>query len=179
MRAAAFATAGLLAGAVVGALLGALGSAVDGLARLGVATTLASLAALVGALELAGRRTPLFQVDRETPKIWLDRESELGWAVRQGIALGVGATSRLGFPLWYVVPIAAVLSGSAAAGAAVFAAYALARTGATIAVILLLADRGRDASYGVRLMRAHRAARRLAGAILLLVGTAAALALGL
>ena len=96
-----------------------------------------------------------------------------------GLALGFGGTSRLGFPLWYVVPAAAVLSGSAAAGAAVFAGYALARTGGTVAVILLFADRGRDAGYGVRLMRAHPAARRLGGALLFLIGTAAALTLGL
>jgi hypothetical protein len=92
-----------------------------------LAATLLGLAA-VGGRELVSRRlVPPPQLDRETAVGWL----ELGpyrWAVRNGAALGLGATSRLGYWLWYLVPVGAFAAGTPLLGAVVYGAYGLVRS---------------------------------------------------
>jgi hypothetical protein len=60
----------------------------------------------------------------------------LAWATRNGLALGVGATSRIGFWLWYVVPLAALLSASPAWGAALYGCYGAVRASGVWALLL-------------------------------------------
>ena len=60
----------------------------------------------------------------------------LWWAIRNGVTLGFGATSRIGFLLWYVVPIGALLFGSPALGAAIYGTYELVRGAAAPAILL-------------------------------------------
>lgn len=69
----------------------------------------------------------------------------LRWAARNGFALGVGASTRIGFVLWYVVPIAALLSASLPLGAGVFAAYGFFRTTAAYAIIRAARDQDFEA----------------------------------
>lgn len=49
-------------------------------------------------------------------------------------AIGVGATTRIGYWLWYAIPVGCFASGSRSFGAALFAAYAATR--ATLPVVL-------------------------------------------
>jgi hypothetical protein len=51
--------------------------------------------------------------------------------------MGVGISTRLGFWLWYAVPVAAVVSGETLSGVIVFGTYALVRATAPIAIIVL------------------------------------------
>lgn len=168
------ATAG---GLLAGAGLGALGSMLPLTARAATATALGLLAVAFGTVELAGRRIRPLQFDRETPQRWLHR-GPLQWAVRNGLVLGVGATTRLGFTLWYVVPLAALLTGSPEAGAVLYGGYAFVRAASVIALIVAIYathDLGRvsDWAFGQA-----AAARSLAGGQLVVVGTAVATAVG-
>lgn len=81
---------------------------------------------------------------RETPQRWV-HFGALGWAVRNGLALGYGATSRIGFWSWYAVPLGALLGGDPVAGALVYGGYGLTRGGAAwllIAATAILRRRG-------------------------------------
>jgi hypothetical protein len=60
----------------------------------------------------------------------------LGWATRNGLALGIGATSRIGFWLWYVMPVTALLSASPLAGAAIYGLYGALRAGGVWVLLL-------------------------------------------
>lgn len=81
-------------------------------------------------------RVPLPQRDVETPQVLLHR-GPLWWAMGNGALLGLAVTSRIGFWLWYVVPIGCLVSGSPVTGALVWGLYAVAR----LAVIDVIAWR--------------------------------------
>lgn len=123
-----------------------------------------------------GHRPPLCQIDRETAQRWMHRGA-LSWALLNGSALGVGAASRLGFPLWYVVPVTALLGGSPILGAAVYGAYGFVRAGATFA--LLLGGRWVDGTVMTeRLLRGYAPVRIALAAHLTAVSTAALVVAG-
>jgi hypothetical protein len=87
--------------------------------------------------------------------------------MRNGSALGLGWSSRIGFWLWYVVPAAAVLSGSPLLGAAVWG------------IILGPARRlGGNDAFATWSLRRMGAARKLASATLVAVGAATMVAVG-
>lgn len=111
---------GVLAAAMAGGALGAIGGATESSGRWITATV--GLAVIGGCL--ASDRP--WQVDYETPGSWL-RYRDWRTAALNGVALGLGAGTRLGFWLWYVVPIAAWATGSAAQGAAIYSVYASTR----------------------------------------------------
>lgn len=90
-------------------------------------TVLGAVAIGVGLLALASRNFRPLQCDRETPKEWLLRGQTV-WPLLNGAALGFGATSRLGFWLWYAIPVGGVLMAQPAVGAAIWATYGLTRT---------------------------------------------------
>lgn len=99
-------------------LLGvALGPAADGIV---------CIAALVGLGYFALSRTTPWQFDRETPIAWLHHEDSRT-ALYNGAALGSGFSTRIGFWLWYILPIAALLSGRIVLGATVFFVYGISR----------------------------------------------------
>ena len=115
------------ASAAAGALLGWVGAQVVFEARVAIGTALAIGGVIAGLLGLTGRSRPALQCDVETPQRWV-REGPIAWPVKNGASLGLGAFTRLGFPLWYVIPVAALLSASAIFGAAIYAAYGTVRT---------------------------------------------------
>lgn len=144
-----FGVAGVTAGIACGGVLGWLGGwllAAD--ERLGLAVIAASVAVVLGVVELAGRRVPLPQWNRETPQEWMDRGAFAG-ALLNGAALGSGFATRIGFWLWYAVPVAALLSGSVSLGAALYGTYAAVRIGVTL--LLLVSNRWRTARSGLSL----------------------------
>lgn len=176
-KAAAFSLSSLLAGAVAGAVLGFVG----GLLPLGlrvVFTSLLAIAAVVlGSLELLfGRRVPLPQIARATPQSWLEA-GPLRWAVKNGAVLGIGATNRIGFWLWYAIPLGALLSGNPLLGGIVYGTYGLVRGLGPWPVIL--AQKATKADAQEWLIERHGLARGLAAAQLVLLGTAAAVVFGL
>lgn len=96
-------------------------------------TALALIALWVSGLALGRRVVP--QIDRETSQRLLDRRPVV-WATLNGALLGVGFTSRIGFVIWYVVPIAAFASREPLAGSLIFGSYGMARLSTVGAVAL-------------------------------------------
>jgi hypothetical protein len=114
-----------VAGAAVFAVIAAAGAAFPSASR-GLFAAAASLALIVAAT----RASRPWQRDAETPMDWLEREG-LTVAVRNGLSLGAGFLTRLGFWMWWVLPVLAFESGSVRAGAIVGAVYGAARLGAS------------------------------------------------
>lgn len=119
-----------LVGITAGALTAAIGAAVGPSVRAATATV-----ALLVLLALLLIRAPLPQIDRETPQSLLHR-GPLVWAATNGGLLGFALTSRLGFWLWYVIPISAFANGSPLAGAAIWGSYGFVRLG-TLALVAM------------------------------------------
>lgn len=105
---------------------------------------------------------PLPQLSRETSR----RYGALGlsWVARNGVAMGIGITTRLGFWLWYALPLAAALSGGPLRGAVVFGSYALVRASAPIAIIV-----ARLADWRLIALPWRRHAQRFASSLSILV----------
>jgi hypothetical protein len=57
---------------------------------------------------------------------WL-RDARGRRSLKNGMVLGLGFTTRIGFWLWYVVPVTALASGDARVGASVWGLYGFAR----------------------------------------------------
>lgn len=141
-------------------------------------TALAIAGAGVGVAGLRGRALRPLQCNRETPQRWV-HEGRLHWALKNGAALGVGAGTRLGFALWYVIPSGALLSGSAVASAALYGLYGLTRaTGA--GAIWLAASRKGDFDPLLDWLSAHQhRARTITSAYLAVAGAATFVIIGL
>src|SRR4051794_29947450 len=102
----------------------------------------------------------------------------LRWAVLNGAALGFGATTRVGFWLWYAIAIGSFASGNPAIGAAAYGAYGLARGAGATAMIYV--GRGRTLDELALALLGHAAAvRRLAAAQPAAFGLVVATAAGL
>lgn len=123
-----------VAATLLGSILGWLGGRVIADDRV-VATTVVLLVASVPAvLGVAGRKLRPLELDVETPQTWV-QHGPLLWAARNGAALGTGILSRVGFWLWYVVPVSAFLSGRTWFGATVYGSYALFRAAPAWAIV--------------------------------------------
>ncbi|MBX6765104.1 MAG: hypothetical protein IRY88_15715 [Rubrobacteraceae bacterium] len=173
-----FSVSASFAGMLSGAALGAAGILLPFEVRVAVASLLALVALAIGSLELLGRKVPLPQFDRETPQRWLHKGA-LTWALLNGSFLGVGVTSRIGFWLWYVVPLGAFLFADPALGAAIYGAYSVARGAAVWAIILglnigLLGD-----DWQERFIARFPAAQTIAACQLVLVGLVGTITIGL
>ena len=179
-KAITYALSSALAGLTAGTVLGAAGGLLSLEARLAIGSILALVAIAVGSLELLGRRVLLPQFDCETPRRWVDKGA-LQWAVRNGLALGFGGTSRIGFLLWYAIPIGALISGGPLLGAAIYGTYALIR--GVAAPLMLLVLRGRKSRLKVDpidwSIHHEEHARVLAASQLLLLGVVVAIVVGL
>lgn len=167
-----------VAGAATGALLGTLGSWLPESGRIAVASLLGIAAAILGGGELYYGRLRPMQCDRETPQRWLGAGA-LRWAARNGAALGIGATTRIGFWLWYAIPLAALLYGRPALGAVIYGLYGLVRGGAVWALILGMVLRPSTTPLAFRLLLHIAVARAAAAAVLLALGLAVAIVVGL
>ena len=165
-----------VAGLVTGAVLGAVGSLLPLDARLAIGSILAVVAIGVGGLEFFGRRVQPPQFDCETPQRWMHR-GPLRWAIRNGLTLGFGATSRIGFWLWYVIPLGAFLVGDSIFGAIIYGAYGLIRAlGATVIVLGMIRLKTDISDW---LIERYGEARLLAAGQLVFLGVATAVVVGL
>jgi hypothetical protein len=174
----AYVVTGTIVGAAAGALAGAAGSLLPADAKSALGALLALAAMGLALAELTGHRVTLVQIDRETPYAWLEA-GPIRWAIRNGANLGFGGLTRLGFWLWFVIPVGALLSGRPLIGALGWGTYALVRT-ASAGWLLLLVDRRRlDPEKGDALLREVGRARVATSAQLLTVGLLTLLAVGL
>jgi hypothetical protein len=184
VNALAFVAGSLLAAASAGALLGELGAAtIDGSQQLAI-RVIAAAATAVTLLDLVGRRPRLLQWNRETSRVILDRYGAILGAARNGLELGVGATTRIGFWLWYAVPLGAFVAASPTLGALIYASYGGARSLAPV-VRAVFEDRAKRSEIGqeLKLRRPQRtiaghlpAIEKLAAALLLALGIALSVA---
>jgi hypothetical protein len=176
VKAVVYTLSSALAGLVTGAVLGAAGDLLPLDFRLAAGSILAVIAIAVGGLEFFGRRVRLPQLDCETPQRWVHR-GPLGWATRNGITLGFGATSRIGFWLWYVVPLGAFLVGDPRLGAIIYGTYGLVR--ALGAVFIFLGMLLLEADISDWVIERYGGARFLAAGQLVFLGVALTIVVGL
>jgi hypothetical protein len=109
--------------ALSGAFAGLLGAAVEPSLR-----ALLALAAVTVSVAGAAFKAVPWQLDRETDTRWLGY-NDWRTAAYNGFALGLGFTTRIGFWLWYVVPLAAFVTADPLLGAAGYVVFALTRVG--------------------------------------------------
>lgn len=167
--------AGTITGVAVGALLGAVGGLIPLSGRAAIATVLSAPAIFIGVLELSGRRVRVLQIDRETPYEWL-APGPLKWAVRNGTAIGFGGRTRLGFWLWYVIPIGALVSASPLLAATGWGIYSFCRT---FGAGLMAALERRSWFTDIELLRYASQARMATNSQLVMVGVGTILLVGL
>ena len=165
-----------LAGLVTGAALGGVGSLLPLDFRLAIGSILAVVAIAAGSLELSGRRVQPPQFDCETPQRWVQK-GPLRWATQNGLTLGFGATSRIGFWLWYVVPLGAFLLGDPRLGATIYGTYGLVR--ALGAVFIFLGILRLKVDISDWLIEHYGAARFLAAGQLVFLGVVLTIVVGL
>lgn len=166
-----FAAAATVGGMASGAVLGLLGSDIPEYARKGFGVVLATVAVIVGAAELLGRPASMPQCSRETPQRWV-HGGPMRWAAVNGLVLGNGAATRIGFWSWYLIPAACFLLGDAVLGALIYGCYGISRgTGAWALLAWNRLRRGtRFDDLAVVLLRRYPLARRLASLQLLALG---------
>lgn len=177
-KATVFSAVATVAAVTTGALLGFLGGLIPNDVRVGGATLLALAAVAIGVLELRSKGVRLPQVNHETPRSWI-HAGGLRWAARNGWALGIGAMSRIGFWLWYVVPISALLSGHPLLGATLYGTYGFVRAGSAWLRFFGPLRRMSTDTVDLWLLHHYQAARKLAAGLLLLVGVTTAIVVGL
>lgn len=170
-RALTFTLSAIGGSVAAGTLLAAAGSTIASRERLAIAASLGIVAVGVGCRELAGRPLPLLQRNRETSRKAMSRGA-LRWAAANGVTLGIGATTRIGFAIWYLVPAGAFVVGNPLLGAAIYGAYGLVRGLAPWPLIVI----ARRAQYDIRgrLVRLSPEVRTAAGVVLIGVGAALA-----
>lgn len=171
-----YALSSAIAGAMAGAILAAVGGLLPSAARIGIASVLSLVAVALGAGEYSGHHIWLLQRDRETPQRWI-HAGALRWAACNGATLGVGAASRIGFWLWYAIPVGSILFGRLEAGAIVYGVYGAMRGVAAWGILF-----GLQRIVGpewVRWLLEHKpVARRLAAGLLAALGIMVAAAVG-
>lgn len=118
---------GVVSAATAGVILGAFGSALDPLSQRVV--VLGSLGAVLIAALI--RRRP-WQLNRETAAAWLAYRD---WrtASLNGASLGLGFTTRLGFWLYYILPIGAIEAAAPLTGATLLGVYGFTRLSLSLA----------------------------------------------
>lgn len=171
-KALAFTLSSTAAGMLSGAVLGAVGADFSTDQRSAVAFAAAVTAIGIASAQLSDHRFGPLQRDRETPRVWLYHRP-VHWALLNGFALGLGITSRLGFWLWYAVPVAAFCTGDASLGAILYGSYALARASGVWVILPVWTRHGGDAVIRALVHRLPRA-RLIADCQLLLLGLATA-----
>jgi hypothetical protein len=109
--------------ALTGAFTGLLGAAVEPSLRV-----LLAGGAITAVVAGAAFRPVPWQLDRETDTRWLEH-NDWRTAAYNGFALGLGFTTRIGFWLWYLVPLTAFVAADPLLGAVGHTVFALTRVG--------------------------------------------------
>jgi hypothetical protein len=125
---------GTVSGSVAGVIVGLVGGWMSHPTTRAVAVAFGLLALAAGSVEAFGRRVWFPQLWKETNRETLTGSVQL-WALKNGLTLGVGIASRIGYALWYVVPFSALLIGDPYKGAVIFGTYGFVRM--TLSALLL------------------------------------------
>lgn len=156
-----------MAGGIVGTLFGLIGLTLGATAR-PLALLFGAAVMVLGWSESGGRHLPLVQFDREIRRRWVD-EGASRWAAKNGASLGAGLTSRIGFTLWYWLPLGIVASPNPlVVGPIVYGLYASTRAGLVVPMIRWNRSRRR---VGEVLLEWRAPARRVSGFATLGFGT--------
>lgn len=171
------------AGATVGAVIGALGSTMTVEARAALGTLVALAGVIVGVLEVSGVRVPLLEQPGQTPRKWLQEGAFLGPA-KNGVALGLGFFTKIGFSMWYLIPFGALLSGSPLGGSIIYGTYAFVRGLGVWGIMWAIRIAGRrkpqeEIYPGDWLIGKYRTVRLSLSTVLMGFGTASLVAVGL
>lgn len=150
-----------VAGAVWGAVVGAAGASLPADWRLMFGVGL--LLIVVGAFEVWSKRLSLPQRDKETPVSWT-MQGPVWYAVKTGSVIGVGASTRVGFTAWYLLPIGVLVLGEASYGALVWGSYGFARSALSMAVRASIV-RSDIRKVGAQLLARRGQATTLSGAV--------------
>lgn len=134
-------------------------------------------AVIVGGIELWRPSSRPLQCDKETPQRWMNN-GPFSWAIANGLVLGCGARSRLGFWIWYVVPVGAFLCGNAALGALAYGLYSLVRTAWVWPILLVIGPRLGFGESGHWFMSRFPLARSIGSTALIAIGAQLTFALG-
>ncbi len=127
VMAAAFVVGAAASGIAFGLALGWIGGVLTTPTRAALGGVFGVTAAFVGASDVLGsQRLSVLQFDRETNQRWLWQRPALG-ALATGAVIGAGFATRIGFWLWYVVPLSCLLVANAALGAGIYGTYAVTR----------------------------------------------------
>lgn len=153
-------------GAGLGALLGLAGRLLGDDGRRAGAALLAALAVVLAlrGLGVVRLRTP--EIPRQVSRDWMQR---LPWsltAVGYGLQLGCGIATRIRAASLYVALGCALLSGSAASGAALLGLFGLARAVLPVTVGPNVASPERAFAFTVAFDRHEERVRRLEGVLL-------------
>lgn len=127
----------------------------------------------VALINLVYRLVPLLQIDRETPRDWVE-EHAVYWAMKNGFFLGIGFTSRVGFWLWYIVPLSTLLIGDIRLGGMIYGVYGASR-GSAVWLILLKISRANEVTW---LTDYYQSAQHMSNWLLLTVGLAVIVLVG-
>lgn len=167
-------TAATVAGVIVGGLLGWWAATVKPATVQAITVIWASVIVVC----LLSKR-PLLQIDRETSQSLLHKGPAI-WSIANGGLLGLGFTSRLGYWVWYLLPLTAWASASFPVGATVWGTYGATRLLTTALIARRMAQPGSDVStIATSMLKLHSAATRAMRGLGLVVGVALALIAGL
>ena len=160
---------------MAGGLTGVAGQVVPFTARVAVGTLL--FLALTAAPLLA--RDRLLQVNRETEQNLLSK-GPFTWALANGFLLGLGFTSRIGYWIWYLIPLGCFVLGSPAHGAVIWGTYGCTRLGIAVVVASMMHRRpSRMSELSRRLLGLRPTVRRLSSPVTTILAATLALWLGL
>jgi hypothetical protein len=160
---------------VAGAVVGTIGAVIPLALRVAAGTALALVLVVVPVF--SPRRLP--QIDRETDQDLLGRGPVL-WALVNGFLLGTGLTSRIGYWVFYLLPLGCFVAGSAAWGALIWAAYGFTRLGAVVLLAGSMVRRpARMLDVSMALLAWRPALRRASAPATAVLALALALGLGL
>jgi len=177
VKAIAFFVASTSAALSFGLILGMIGSLFRSETRAAAASLGAVGAIIVGAADILGRGIRLPQVDRETAQRMMHWGAIRG-AVANGALLGMGFVSRIGFWLWYVVPMTALLAGDPLVGAIVYGCYGFTRGIAPLPLGARVLKNGGGAASLRWILDTRQHLHRLAAAQLMVAGVVVAVGVG-
>lgn len=118
----------------MGVALGAIGLALPPRFRVTLALVAAVAAVVIGLRDIIMPTTKVCGRSAETPQRWM-HYGPLLWAFSNGLVLGSGLATRVGFWLWYVLPTAALLSGNPLLAGLIFGSYGFTRGAAPLLLI--------------------------------------------
>jgi hypothetical protein len=170
--------AALVGGIVAGSLLGGAGGLLSIETRVGLTTFFGVAAVGIGLAGAIGKSSWMPQCNRETAQLWM-QYGPWWWAIRNGLALGLGVRTRIGFWLWFVIPGGAFLFGDPWFGGAVWGTYGASRGGFPALSILAARSRKDFTQLSDWLLSKRQLALRVSSGILVLVGTTAIVVVGL